>query len=179
MIGTNTEETKQSKKPRQKFVMDYSVENPTSIHKVIEDNIGVLDDPYMEYGRPVRGEDLRQFSLPLDGFAIFCNEELDLDRFPFLLVMSLLHAYDNPQKVNQSTDMWDNEFNGRNDDIEKEVTGRYVSKMDKNFRPNPNLRSKVIDLFLFYFLQFNSFIDIHCSYCSNSSKIWWKTSIET
>ena len=26
-------------------------------------------------------------------------------------------------------------------------------------------------IFLFYFLQFNSFIDIHCSYCSNSSKI--------
>ena len=171
LIGTNTEETKQSKKPRQKFVMDYSVKNPTSRHKVIVDNIGVLDDPYMEYGRTVRGEELQQFSLPLDGFVIVHNKELDFDRFPFLLVMNHVHAYDDPQKVNQSTDMWDIEFNGKKDDIAKEVTGRWVSKMDKNFHPNPNLRSKVIDLFLFYFLQFNSFIDIHCSYCSNISKI--------
>ena len=171
MIGTNTEETKATKKPKQKFVMDYSVKNPTSRRKVIVDNIGVLDDPYMEHGRTVRGEQLQQFSLPLDGFAIVENKDLDFDIFPFVLVMYLLHAYDNPNKVNQSTDMWDPEFNGKNDNIAKEVTGRWVSKMDKNFHPDPDLRSKVIDLFLFYFLQFNSFIDIHCSYCSNSSKI--------
>ena len=107
-----------------------------------------------------------------DGFAIVENKDLDFDIFPFLLVMYLLHAYDNPNKVNQSTDMWDPEFNGKNDDIAKEVTGRWVSKMDKNFR-DPKLKSKVIDFFLFYFLRFNSFIDIHCFHYYNSSKILW------
>ena len=126
----------------------------------------------MEYGRTIKGEDLQEFSLPQNGFVIVCNTMFDLDWFLFLFFMQHLHAYNDPQKVNQSTDMWDIEFNGENDDIAKEVTGHWVYKMDKNFHDH-NLKHKVIDFFLFYFLHFNSFIDIHCFHCSNSSKILW------
>ena len=171
LIGSNTEGTKQSKKPKQKFVMDYGVENSTSRHKVIVENSDVLDDPYMEYGTIVKGEELQELSLPLDGLAVVRITDFLLDRFPFIFVMEHLHAYDNPHSVNQSTDTWDIEFNGKND-IPNEETGRWVSKMDKNFR-DPNLKSKVIDFFLFYFLRFNCFIDIHCFHYSNSSKILW------
>ena len=179
-LGSETKETKQTKKPRQKFVMDYGVEKATTRQEVIVANIDVLDDPYMGYGTIVKGRDLEKYSLSVDGFTIVPNTMLYVDgfdgfnRFPFQFVMQHLHDCEDPHKVNQTTDMWDVEFNGENDDVTKEVTGRWMSKMDKNFH-DPELKTKVIDFFLFYFLQFNSFIDIHCFHCSNSLKNVWHT----
>ena len=132
-LGSETKETKQTKKPRQKFVMDYGVEKATTRQEVIVANIDVLDDPYMGYGTIVKGRDLEKYSLSVDGFTIVPNTMLYVDgfdgfnRFPFQFVMQHLHDCEDPHKVNQTTDMWDVLFNGENDDVTKEVTGRWMS----------------------------------------------------
>ena len=128
-----------------KFVMNYD-ENHMKSREVIADNIDVLDDPYRKYGTIVKGRDLEKFSLPLDGFAVVCNRTLPRDMFPFAFVLQHLHDFNNKQKVNQSLDMWEIESNGKDDDVTTKVTGRWMSKMDRNFT-DEELKSKVIDFF--------------------------------